>query len=431
MQAVAIKQMANLDAIKEAIAAKMDTATFVSWIAPLDFQIVDSVLVLGAQNQFAADVVNAGHAQTLRAIAADFGLELNICVANAKPKVVPIKKAPIANDNNTQSYSPAPVAKESVGVAFDSFVACDENMFVVQACKKIALGAVGFSPLFIHGAAGCGKTLLAECIRGASNGRVVMMTGGQFVAEFARSVKDHAVFAFKDYCRNCDTFILDDVQALGGKKATMTEFLQLVMDLRSAGKNIVLTANTMPSNLSGFDRHAQSLLASGLVADVATPNNYVKSVLLRRSGVAADVADELASRIANDGHLISGVAKKIQAYSELMDMAVDMNVASRLLADTLEKSKTPLSMVKAMCEKLGVSYDAICGNGRSRNLTMARQMMMVVLKGATSLSLSEIGNYVGGRDHATVLYSIKQIEKQKQTDLVLSAQIAQMINECR
>ena len=114
-----------------------------------------------------------------------------------------------------------------------------------------------------------------------------------------------------------------------------------------------------------------------------------------------------------------------------MGTTVDMNVASRLLADTLEKSKTPMSMVRAMCEKLGVSYEAICGNGRSRNLTMARQMMMAVLKGATSLSLSEIGNYVGGRDHATVLYSIKQIEKQKQTDLVLSAQIAQMINECR
>lgn len=432
MQAVAIKEMASLDVIKGAIAARMDTATFVSWIAPLDFQIVDSVLVLGAQNQFAADVVNAGHAQTLRAVAAEYGLELNICVANAQRKVAPIKSSAIANDNNTQSYSPAPVVKnESVGAAFDSFVVCEENMFVVQACKKIAMGAVAFSPLFVHGAAGCGKTLLMECVRGASNGRVVMMTGGQFVAEFARSVKDHAVFAFKDYCRNCDTFILDDVQALGGKKATMTEFLQLVMDLRAAGKNVVLTANTMPSNLTGFDRHAQSLMASGLVADVANPNNHVKSVLLRRSGVSAEVAEELAGRIANDGHLISGVAKKIQAYSELMGTTVDMNVASRLLADTLEKSKTPMSMVRAMCEKLGVSYEAICGNGRSRNLTMARQMMMAVLKGATSLSLSEIGNYVGGRDHATVLYSIKQIEKQKQTDLVLSAQIAQMINECR
>ena len=88
-------------------------------------------------------------------------------------------------------------------------------------------------------------------------------------------------------------------------------------------------------------------------------------------------------------------------------------------------------MVKSMCEKVGVSYDAVCGSGRSRNLVLARQTMMAVLKGATSLSLSEIGNYVGGRDHATVLYAIRQIEKQKATDLVLNAQINQLINECK
>ena len=108
-----------------------------------------------------------------------------------------------------------------------------------------------------------------------------------------------------------------------------------------------------------------------------------------------------------------------------------MDVATRLLADTLQKAKTPLAMVKAMCEKMGVSYESVCGAGRSRNLVLARQTMMVVLKEATGLSLSEIGIYVGNRDHATVLYAIKQIEKQKATDLVLTAQINQLINECR
>ena len=150
---------------------------------------------------------------------------------------------------------------------------------------------------------------------------------------------------------------------------------------------------------------------------------------MRRSGVAADVADELASRIANDGHLVSGIAKKIKAYAELMGANVDMDVAQRLLSDTLQQAKTPSVMVREMCEKLAVSYDAVCGNGRSRSLVLARQIMMVVLKNVTGLSLSEIGNFVGGRDHATVLYAIKQIEKLLSTDLVLSAQIQQLIQE--
>ncbi len=425
MQTVAKIQMTDLENIKGAIAAKIDSASFTSWIAPLNFEIVDNTLVLGAQNQFSADFIGSVHGGVLAEVAAGFGLGVRIAVRGANAHVA----QNIANDNQAQVYAPAPEKKQSV--AFDSFVVTDENLFVVSACKKIAAGLVSFSPLFIYGASGCGKTLLTDCIAGAADGNVVKMTGAQFVSEFTRSLKDHNIFAFKDFCRNCDTFILDDVQALSGKKASTEEFMQLIIDLRVAGKNIVLTANAAPNNLTGFDRCAQSLLASGLVADVAAPNMHVKSVMLARAGVASDVASVIAGRIASNGHLVAGVATKIQAYKELMGVAVDMNVAQRLLADTLQKSKTPATMVREMCEKLGVSYDAVCGAGRSRSLVLARQIMMVVLKNATALSLNEIGNYVGGRDHATVLYAIKQIEKQQGSDLVLSAQIQQLINECK
>lgn len=427
MQTAAKIQMTNLDTIKGAIAAKMDSASFTSWIAPLQFDVADGVLNLTAQNQFSADFISSVHSNVLTAVAAEFGLVVRICVRGAATAQV----APIANDNNVQRYAPIAAPVAAAPAAFDSFVASEENAFVLSACKKLAAGTVSFSPLFIYGPAGCGKTLLADCIRDAAAGRTVMMTGGQFVAEFTRSLHDRSIFAFKDFCRNCDTFILDDVQALAGKRATMEEFLQLVMDLRAAGKNIVLTANAAPNNLSGIDRRMQSLLASGLVADIVAPNANVKRVMLMRSGVSADVADAIAKRIAADGHMIAGVATKIKTYAELMGADVDMAVAERLLADTLQKSKTPLAMVKAMCEKLGVSYDAVCGTGRSRGLVLARQTMMAVLKGATKLSLTEIGRLCGDRNHATVLYAINQIEKLKKTDLMLTAQINQLIAECR
>ena len=427
MQAAAKTQMTNLEVIKGAIAAKIDSAAFTSWIAPLSFDVVDDTLVLGAQNQFSADFINSVHSGVLAAVAAEFGLGLNIVVRGTAAR----SAAPIANDNKAQAYAPVATPAADVAATFDAFITTDENMFVVSACKKLAAGLVPFSPLFIYGVAGCGKSLLANCIAGAASGRVVKMSGAQFVSEFTRSLKEHNVFAFKDYCRNCETFILDDVQALSGKKASTEEFLQLVVDLRNAGKNVVLTANAAPSNLTGFDRHAQGLMASGLVADVVAPNAYVKTTMLKRAGVKADVADLLATRIANDGHMIAGVATKIKTYVDLMGAAVDMDVASRLLADTLQAVKTPMAMVRDMCEKLGVSYDAVCGNGRSRSLVLARQTMMAVLKEATSLSLAEIGNFVGGRDHATVLYGIKQIEKQKACDLVLAAQIQQLVCECK
>lgn len=427
MQAAATKTMINLDTIKEVIAAKMDAASFSSWIAPLGFELNGNALTLVAQNQFSADFISSVHLGLIRDVAAEFGVNVDICVRSAVRT-----NASIANDNNVQTYAPASRAvATNNNASFDKFIASDENAFVLSACRKVASGAVTFSPLFIYGAAGCGKSLLAECINGAASGRVIMMTGAQFVSEFTRSLHDHSVFAFKDFCRNCDTFILDDVQVLAGKRATCEEFMALIVDLRNAGKNIVLTADASPNNLTGFDRRAQSLMASGLVADIASPNAHVKTVMLRRAGLAADVAESIATRIAGDGHLVSGVVNKIRAYVELMGGAVDIDVAQRLLADTLQRAKTPIAMVKSMCEKLGVSYDAVCGNGRSRSLVLARQMMMTVLKSATGLSLTEIGNMVGGRNHATVLYAIAQIEKLKQSDLVLNAQIAQLIAECK
>ena len=114
-----------------------------------------------------------------------------------------------------------------------------------------------------------------------------------------------------------------------------------------------------------------------------------------------------------------------------MGTTVNLDVATRLLADSLQKSKTPIAMVKSMCEKLGVAYDAVCGKGRSRAVVMARQMMMAVLKNVTDLSLTEIGRVCGDRDHATVVYSVNQIEKLKKQDLMLAAQMDQLIAECR
>ncbi len=426
MQTAATKKMTDLETIKGAIAAKIDSAAFTSWIAPLSFEISGGELLLGAQNQFSADFINSVYLNVLQGVAADFGLALRVNVRAAAAV------APSANDNTAAVYTPAAATTSHSAAdasAFDAFVASDENMFALSACKKMAAGAATFSPLFIYGPAGAGKTLLAQCIKNATSHRTIMMSGAQFVTEFTRSLHDKSVFAFKDYCRNCDMFIMDDVQALSGKRASTDEFLQLVLDLRAAGKNVVLVAQASPNNLTGFDRRAQSVFASGLVADVAAPNTNVKSALLRRAGVGADVAAAILPRMASDGQVIAGVVTKIKTYAELMGAPVTMDVAQRLLADTLQKAKTPIAMVKSMCEKLGVSYDAVCGTGRARSLVLARQTMMAVLKGATNMSLTEIGRVCGDRNHATVLYAIAQVEKAKQTDLVLAAQIAQMISE--
>lgn len=422
MQAIATKQNIDTESIKAIVADKIDSAAFRTWIAPLQFDVCQNCLNVVAQNQFTADYVKREYGKILKNIAADFSLDINICVNVIKT----------ANDNVVCEFVPQKtkrVIKQNDG--FDKFISCDENMFAVAACKKMALSDASFSQLFIYGVSGCGKSTLLDCMCNSSDKRIVKMTGGQFVADFARSLRDKTIFSFKDYCRNCDIFMLDDVCALAGKRATMDEFLQLVMDLKNAGKGIVLTSNVAPNALTGFDRRVQSLFASGLVVDVVAPNAFVRRSMLIRGGVKSDVADELSKSIAADGHLVDGIINKIKTYTELMGESVDMDVASRLLGDVLSRNKTPISMVKAMCEKMSLSYDEICGNSRARRLVRARQIMMAVLKDVTNLSLSEIGNVCGGRDHATVVYALSQIEKQKSCDLILNAEIDDMIKICK
>ena len=158
---------------------------FTSWIAPLDFDISGNDLVLGAQNQFSADFISSVYSNVLSAIAAEFGLGLKVCVRTSAPAAI------IANDNAAAAYAPAAqtaAAPAENAAAFDEFVACDENAFVLSACKKVASGAVSFSPLFIYGASGAGKSMLAGCIKAASAGRAILMSGGQFVAEFTLSL---------------------------------------------------------------------------------------------------------------------------------------------------------------------------------------------------------------------------------------------------
>jgi len=425
MQAIATKQNINTEAIKNAVAGKMDSAAFTTWVAPLQFNVCQNCLNIIAQNQFTADYVKREYGNILRNTAADFSLDINICVGAS----LNVNKT--ANDNVVCAYAPAKTATALKQNGFERFISYDENMFAVAACKKIANGNAPFTQLFIYGPSGCGKSMLLDCIYNTFNGKVVKMTGGQFVSEFARSLRDKTIFSFKDYCRNCDVFMMDDVCALSGKRATTDEFLQLIMDLKNARKSVVLTANAAPSALSGFDRRVQSLFASGLVVDVVAPNAFVRRKMLLDAGVRMDVANELAGSIAADGHLVDGVINKIKTYTELMGETVDMMVASRLLGDVLSKNKTPISMVKAMCEKMGVSFDEICGNSRTRRLVRARQIMMSVLKSATNLSLTEIGNVCGGRDHATVVYALSQIENQKASDLILCAEIDDMVKLCK
>lgn len=419
-----IKCAANANTIKDAIRAQMDNAAFDSWIMPLSFSAEQNTLVVSAHNQFSHDFIERTYLPTIRRAAAEYGMGVMFVVG---AHMAPAVRA--TNDNNTPKPIASNLSVKTSLLSFDSFVCGDENAFALSACKKFAAGNISFSPLFIYGASGAGKSMLAECMRGACAGKTVMMTGGEFVSAFQRAITEHNIFAFKDFVRNCDNFILDDVGAICGKRATTDEFLETLSDLIKMGKNVAIFSSVQPAALSGFDRRLQSVLASGLVVDIAVPNQNVRREMIVRAGVPADVADTLSARTAADGHLVAGIIKKISAWRELMGTEITIDTAETLLSDCITKQKTPTARARGIAAKLGVSFEDVCSSSRVRTIVRARQIIMTVLKQTTTLSLSEIGRIVGDRDHATVLYALSQTEKLRACDLMLSAEIDGLMQE--
>jgi len=223
--------------------------------------------------------------------------------------------------------------------------------------------------------------------------------------------------------RKFDTFIMDDVQSLAGKRASVEEFASTLNDLIRMGKNVVLSCNIAPGQITDFDKRLVSLLASGLSVDLTAPDTETAEKILVRFGVPESLAKKISARVPKNGHMVAGISKKISAWAELGCGELTEEIVEKLLGDVLIKQNTPEAVVKNCCAKLGVAHADIMSGIRTRRIVFARQKIMAALKISTPLSLAQIGRLVGGRDHASVLYALAQIEKAKETDMLLDSEI--------
>ena len=406
--------------IAEIIRGAVGDAQYSSWIAPCRMIVGSGTLELSAPNQFSADYVSKNFKDVISHIASGFGLKLDISCNGHAPS------APGANDNLTTHLDFS--EKSQVRRAcLDDFISDDGNFFALSACKKMLSGSASFSPLFVHGPSGCGKSLLASAMSETNDRRVLFMTGSKFVSEFVRALDNRAIFQFKDFIRNCDLFVMDDVQDLAGKKSTCEEFLSFLCDMARDGKSVALFSNAAPNSIPGMDRRLQSVMSSGLSVDIPATSAVIIKKMMRDCGLNANDSDSLASVLPHNGHIAAGVVKKLRAYRELISSDVSLEIAETLLSDVLEKSKTPLQIAREISMDMGASFDMVCSASRTRPIVRARQAVMWVLKRTTGLSLSQIGRMLGNRDHATVLYGISQFDDLIKTDLTLRAKMARFV----
>ncbi len=308
---------------------------------------------------------------------------------------------------------------------FDTFVIGSSNRFAHAAA--VAVGEApgkAYNPLLVYGESGLGKTHLLHAIghyaRQIYEGtRVRYVSSEEFTNEFINSIRDDKAPIFQRRYRDVDVLLIDDIQFLEGKIQTQEEFFHTFNTLHNANKQIVITSDRPPKQLSALEDRLRNRFEWGLICDVQPPDLETRIAILSkkaaqdRLNVPSDVLGFIASRIATNIRELEGALIRVTAFASLNRQGVDLSLAEVVLKDLgpTEASPeiTPATIMAVTADYFGLTIDDLCGTSRSRVLVTARQIAMYLCRELTDLSLPKIGQQFGGRDHTTVMHAERKI----------------------
>ena len=333
---------------------------------------------------------------------------------------------------------------------FGSFIVGSSNQLAHAAAMRVANAVSGaaltFNPLFIHSAAGLGKTHLlnaiAQHVRMTQPGRkVLMLTAERFMYGFIHAIRQRDTLAFKDQFQSVDVLLIDDFQFLQGK-AIQQEFCHAFNSLVDSKRQVVVAADVPPAQLDTIDQRMRSRLMGGLVIDIETPDLDQRRKILDvrhnammggdlSSAIAPDIIELIANRITGGGRELEGALNRIMAYQQFNKSAITLDLASMVLRDAAGTADLGRIKIDDILKIVGRHYNVgrtdLLSPRRARAVVMPRQIGMYLAKKLTARSLPEIGRRFGGRDHSTVLHAVRKIDEQIKGDEKLAREVAMLI----
>ncbi|MEU5467476.1 chromosomal replication initiator protein DnaA [Kocuria salsicia] len=308
---------------------------------------------------------------------------------------------------------------------FDSFVIGQSNRFAHAAAFAVAeTPAKAYNPLFIYGESGLGKTHLLHAIghyakRLYPKLRVRYVNSEEFTNDFINSIRDDEGSSFKGIYRNVDLLLIDDIQFLAGKEHTQEEFFHTFNALHNHEKQIVITSDMPPKQLTGFAERMRSRFEWGLITDVQPPELETRIAILRKKAISEgmdapdDVMEYIASHISTNIRELEGALIRVTAFASLNKQPVDLPLAELVLKDLITddggQEITAASILGQTAAFFNITLDELKSKSRTRTLVTARQIAMYLLRELTDMSLPKIGQELGGRDHTTVMHADRKI----------------------
>ena len=404
---------------------ELSEISFTTWIEPLTIHSVEDnlITILVPSEKMGLDYVSKKYTLPIKVAIAEI-TGVNYEIRFILPEEVKQEKAPAPVQKNL--YVPNLNPKYT----FDTFVVGSNNKFAHAASLAVAEspGEI-YNPLFLYGGVGLGKTHLMHSIahfilQKNPSSRILYVTSEEFtneVIEAIRNSNNTAMTKFREKYRNIDVLLIDDVQFIIGKESTQEEFFHTFNTLYEAKRQIVFTSDRPPKEMLRLDDRLKTRFEWGLLADIQPPDYETRMAIIKNKSIRMGIElpefllQLIAENITANVRQIEGTVNKIMAYQDLMGDTVDKDTVVRAVKDMFKDKSdivpTADVIIDEVCKFYNIEPDSLRGQGRTKDISLARQIAMYQIRRMTNLSLKEIGREFEGRDHTTVLHSIERIEK--------------------
>jgi chromosomal replication initiator protein len=327
---------------------------------------------------------------------------------------------------------------------FDAFVVGDSNQFAHAAAMAVAEapGRTKFNPLYIYGGVGLGKTHLVQAIghlaRDTYEGmRVLYVTSEKFTSDFINSLTSNTTQDFVNLYRNVDILLLDDIQFFTGKESTQVQFFHTFNVLYQNGKQIVLTSDRPPREISGVEERLLSRFQQGLVTDIQPPDLETRIAILNKKtesdgiSIPIEVATFIADNVTSNIRELEGSLIRLLAYVSLNSKEITVDLAKQVLKDTIRSGTREVTIEqiqKKVASSHNLPFEALCSKRKTQEIALARQVAMYLARSLTNNSLKAIGLHFGGRDHSTVIHACTQVAENIKKDINFKLKVDGIIN---
>jgi len=412
---------------------------FNTWIRPLSPEsgAADSTtLVLTAPNRFVLELVRERYVARISSLVAELGgRELDVKLVLPRASDGPLRAMPPAAPRPGATAVAPDRARLNRNYNFDNFVTGKANQLARAAAVQVAENpGISYNPLFIYGGVGLGKTHLVQAIGNflaaeRPQARIRYIHAEQYVTDVVRAYQQKSFEEFKRYYHSLDLLLIDDIQFFSNKDRTQEEFFYAFNALVEAHKQIVITCDTYPKEISGMQERLISRFGWGLTVAIEPPELEMRvAIVLKKAEadaleLAEDIAFFIAKHIRSNVRELEGALKKVLAFARFTGRELTLELAREALRDILHVANRQINVEgiqKTVAEYFKIKISDMHSKRRNRNIARPRQVAMALAKDLTQMSLPEIGEAFGNRDHTTVLHACRTIASLRKKDTGLN-----------